>query len=143
MRNRNLLEIKKNKRESKSIQLLNTYIAVVSSHKVNKLVTLYTCAYIHSKSQYYQEGRQLKLLQRQNKQIRFTSFPKFNDFDSLNLDFLRLVIDVLISFLQLWTTHTKKKILPSWVCVQIGENWITFWKRKNLPKPISFDFKLP
>lgn len=54
--NRNLLEIKTNKRESKSIQLLNTYIAVVSSHKVSKIVTLYTCAYIHSKSQYYQEG---------------------------------------------------------------------------------------
>lgn len=57
--NRNLLEITKNQRESKSIQLLNTYIAVVSSHKVNKLVTLYTCAYIQSKSQYYQDGRKL------------------------------------------------------------------------------------
>lgn len=54
------------------------------------------------------------------------SFPKLNDFKCLHLDFLRLVIDVLISFLQLWTTHTYEKIFPSWVCVHIGENWITY-----------------
>lgn len=117
--------MKTNKRESKSIQLLNTYIAVVSSHKVSKIVTLYTCAYIHSKSQYYQEGWKMNVWQRQKNHQNY-SFPKLNDFECLHLDFLRLVIDVLISFLQLWITHTyEKKIFPSWVCVHIGESWIT------------------
>lgn len=130
--------MKTNKRESKSIQLLNTYIAVVSSHKVSKIVTLYTCAYIHSKSQYYQEGWKLNVWQRQKKTNHQNySFPKLNDFECLHLDFLRLVIDVLISLLQLWTTHTYEKNLSQ---LSLCSYW---WELNYTISQKIFDFKLP
>lgn len=111
------------KSESKSIQLLNTYIAVVSSHKVNKLVTLYTCAYIHSKSHSTIKKEENWNYDRMTTNRPKSLFPlvlkRFRQLKTFTLS--NRCTYFLPSIMNYAHEQKNKRIFPSWVCVHIGE----------------------